>query len=782
MQSYALEAVLKVRDEMSDALNRATRNVNNMGSSFIGTVKQGALLQVGMRAVNAGISQMSSSMGSAVSRFDTLNQFPKMMKQMGFSAKDAQKSTDSMVKAIDGLPTSLDDITGTTQQLALLTGNLKGATKTSIALNDAFLASGASAYDASRGMTQYSQMLASGKVDGQSWRTLNETMGYALTKVAKTFGYTGSEAKQKLYTALRKGEIKFSDFNKRLIQLDGGAKGFAKTARVASVGIATSFANIRTAVTSGVEKCIRAFDELLKNSGFDGVALELDGFKENVKTAFTFASESIKKANLDGFIKGITPWLNILKTTMGAVGAVAVRVGRFINNNAEVITKLVPAVYLAVRGFTLMKKAMMFVGALNKMNTIFQKWAGGILKKLVPQLTAEAIAQEEVGATATLSASQMLAFGGAIMMIGAGVLIASAGLFVMAKSAVMIGNAGVGAGVAMLGMVVAIGLLMVLVSTLGVALQAGAVGMILFGVGVMLVGAGILIASVGIKMIASYIQTIAIHAVKAGAGLILIAGGCMLLIAPALLATIALGILGVTAGISSLGMGLLAVATLAVATSVGSIANKSKSALASMQKMQSTVSVTSAGMSALKSKASGAWSALTSAVKSSVSTVKSSTNQIVIAMNNAGDSARLSGRNMGRGFIEGMLQMESACYNAGARLARASNRGYDDTADIHSPSRVAMRSGRYFGEGLVVGINSMESDVYDASKNLANMANVGASSFNGKLNTDYQYGIVSEMNIPLYVDGKEFARATARYTQTEISKSQSRSDRRKGIR
>lgn len=782
MQAYEVEAVLKARDEMSGVFNNAMSNVRGLGGSFTNTIKQGALLQVGMRAVNTGISQISSSMGSAISRFDALNQFPKMMKQMGFSAGEAQRQSEKMVQAIDGLPTSLDEITASTQQIALLTGDLKGATDTSIALNNAFLASGSSSYDASRGLRQYTQMLASGKVDMQSWRTLNETMGYALDKTAKSFGFTGASAKNDLYKALQSGKITFDDFNKRIIELNEGTGGFAETARVASVGIATSFANIRTAVVAGVEKCIRAFDDLLKQNGFDGVALELDGFKENVKSAFTFASEAIKRANLSGFIKGITPWLNMLKTAMGAVGAVAVRAGRFMNEHAQTIARVAPAVYLAVRGFKLLKIAMAFTGALSTINGIFKKWASGLLAKLAPQLTAEAIAQEEVGATATMSAGQMLAFGGAIMMIGAGVLIASAGLFVMAKSAVMIASAGAGAGVAMLGMVVAIGLLMVLVSTLGVALQVGAVGMMMFGVGVLLVGAGIAVASAGIALLANYLPNIANYGQSAGAGLLAIAGGCVMVAVPAMLASVSLGVLGVSATLTAVGMGLLAVATLAVATSVGSIANKSKSALANMQKMQSTVSVTSAGMDALKTKASGAWSALTNAVKSSVSTVKSSTNQIVNAMNIAGDRARLSGRNMGRGFIEGMLQMETACYNAGAKLARASNRGYDDTADIHSPSRVAMRSGRYFGEGLVVGINSMESDVYDASKNLANMANVGASSFNGKLNTDYQYGIVSEMNIPLYVDGKEFARATARYTQTEISKSQSRSDRRKGIR
>ena len=41
-----------------------------------------------------------------------------MMEAMGFSAQDAKGSIDELSKGIDGLPTALDEVVGTTQQLA----------------------------------------------------------------------------------------------------------------------------------------------------------------------------------------------------------------------------------------------------------------------------------------------------------------------------------------------------------------------------------------------------------------------------------------------------------------------------------------------------------------------------------------------------------------------------------------------------------------------------------------------------------------------------------------
>ena len=185
--------------------NRTLRNtVTNSGQSML---KMGALVGVGMTAASKAMGVISSSLGGAISRFDTLNKYPVVMKSLGYSAQDVAKSTKTLSDGIDGLPTTLDGITSIAQQLAPLTDSADKASKSAVALNDAFLASGASTADAERGLQQYTQMLSTGKVDMMSWRTLIETMPIALRKVANSFGFTGKSAENDLYKALQSGSI-----------------------------------------------------------------------------------------------------------------------------------------------------------------------------------------------------------------------------------------------------------------------------------------------------------------------------------------------------------------------------------------------------------------------------------------------------------------------------------------------------------------------------------------------------------------------------------------------
>ncbi|KAA5655014.1 tape measure protein, partial [Pseudomonas aeruginosa] len=124
---------------------------------------------------------------------------------MGFDADESRKAINRLSKGIEGLPTTLDSVAKTTQRIALMTGDLDGAVDITLALNNAFLASGASSADAARGLEQFVQMLSTGTVDLQSWRTLQETMPVALNKTAEAFGYAGASAQKDLYNALKEG-------------------------------------------------------------------------------------------------------------------------------------------------------------------------------------------------------------------------------------------------------------------------------------------------------------------------------------------------------------------------------------------------------------------------------------------------------------------------------------------------------------------------------------------------------------------------------------------------
>lgn len=281
-----------------------------------------------MKAASAVVNVVKGSIDGAIDRFDTLNQFPKMMQAIGFSADDAAKSKDALVAGIDGLPTTLGEVVSTTQRIATLTRDLDGATKTTIALNNAFLASGSSSEDASRGLEQYVQMLSRGEVDMQSWRSLQETMGPALYDVATAFGFAGQSAQNDLYDALKAGNITFDQFNSKLIEMNEGVGGFAERALIGSEGIKTSFKNIRTAVTNGVEASIRKIDSLFEKMTGKNIAKNLDSVKQKVKDIFSSINGKVDESGntipglldkLPGLIQKVTPYVDVLKNAFNDV-------------------------------------------------------------------------------------------------------------------------------------------------------------------------------------------------------------------------------------------------------------------------------------------------------------------------------------------------------------------------------------------------------------------------------------------------------------------------------
>src|SRR5699024_10127663 len=194
------------------------------------------------------------------------------------------------------------------QAMTSITGDLDKATDVSLALNNAFLASGASTADASRGLQQFSQMLSVGKVDMMAWRTLQETMPGALTQTANAFGFAGSSATNDFYDALDSGEISMTEFQDKLIELNGATDGVAHQAKVASAGIKTSFQNLANTMSKGLANSITAIDEWAKSNSFGTIAENIDNMKGVINNAFSSINEAIPK-----FLDKLLPYLQIMQ-------------------------------------------------------------------------------------------------------------------------------------------------------------------------------------------------------------------------------------------------------------------------------------------------------------------------------------------------------------------------------------------------------------------------------------------------------------------------------------
>ena len=355
MESYSVEAVLSAVDKnFTSTMNKAdssmgtlNKNSQNTNTSILDIAKGVGVFKL----VDSAVGLVRNSLDGAIDRFDTLNKYPVVMQALGYSASDVDKSMAKLNKGIDGLPTSLDEIVSSTQQLAISTGSLTKGTDTAIALNNAFLASGASTADASRGMQQYVQMLSKGTVDMQSWRTLQETMPIAMDKVAKSFKDQGVNSVSDLYDALQSGKITFDDFNSRLIKLNDGVGGFAELAKKNSAGIKTSFSNVKTAVVKGLENVLSAIDNGMKSAGLGSIAQNFDKLKIVVNQVFS------------AITKAIPPVISVIATFIKVIG-----------NIVNALKPLLPIMPALITYFTAFATVVAIQNKISKISDAYKKW------------------------------------------------------------------------------------------------------------------------------------------------------------------------------------------------------------------------------------------------------------------------------------------------------------------------------------------------------------------------------------------------------------------------
>ena len=377
---------IKLKDIIASSSQKAKESASSF-EKLKASIKNFSAGAVAFKTVSAGLDLMKSSLDKAIDRFDTLQRFPKVMQSLGHSSKDVAQSTKLLSEGIEGLPTTLDTVVATTQKLTSMTGDLKTSTKLTIALNNAFLASGASTEEASRGLTQFTQMLSSGKVDLQSWKTLQETMPYALQKTAESFGFAGLSAQNDFYKALQSGQVTFNDFSKRLIELNKGTNGFAEMAKKNSEGIRTSFTNIVSAVAKGIANVIDAFDKMSKAVTGKSIAKNLDVIKDIINNVF---------ASIVNAINAVTP---VVKTAVKVLG--------YLKPVLDPLLHILGGVVVGVLAF---KGAMLGLAII--------KGIGGLITNLIASLT-------------TLASTSLVAEGATVGLTGALATLSSGGIFLV---------------------------------------------------------------------------------------------------------------------------------------------------------------------------------------------------------------------------------------------------------------------------------------------------------------------------------------------------------------
>ncbi|QHJ84531.1 MAG: hypothetical protein [Bacteriophage sp.] len=242
-------------DSVENVAGKSEKSTSRIAAAF------GAVAGVAQSVVTKAFNMVTDSIGGAVSRVDTLNNFPKVMTNLGYSADESSRSIQSMADHLSGLPTTLNGLASVTQRLAPVSPTLTDATNTALAFNDALLAGGNSADIQSNAMDQLVQMLSSGKVDMDAWTSVNEAMPGQMQQVAKSILGTSASTND-LYKAMQDGKVSTQQFADAFVKLDkDGANGmasFSQQARDATGGIQTGWANMKNAIVKGLADIINS--------------------------------------------------------------------------------------------------------------------------------------------------------------------------------------------------------------------------------------------------------------------------------------------------------------------------------------------------------------------------------------------------------------------------------------------------------------------------------------------------------------------------------------------
>lgn len=315
-------------DADSSKFSAAVGKLGDTAKQGLGTAIKGSFIgNLLANAFSKAAGVISSSLDGAISRVDILNQFPRVMEQMGYGADSASAAIGKMSDHIQGLPTKLDSIAGSVQRVVPKFKDVGKATDVMLAFNDALVAGGQSSQVQEAALEQYVQGISKGKFELEEWRSIQTAMPGQLDAVAQSMLGAGKSSND-LYEALKSGKVSVDDFADAFVKLDSeginGMASFAEQAKTGSAGIATSMSNAANAATVQIAKII---DKINENgeiaAGFDAIKQAVTEFGGAAVTAVGWVKDNFGTiAPIVAAVGAAFTALQIVPAIMPAVGAV----------------------------------------------------------------------------------------------------------------------------------------------------------------------------------------------------------------------------------------------------------------------------------------------------------------------------------------------------------------------------------------------------------------------------------------------------------------------------
>ena len=380
----AMEENIKKTNNENDKIPQKFANANSSASSLLHTL-------MGFSVIQKVGGLISSQFGSAISRLDTMNNYPKVMSNLGIAEDQANASIKVLSEGLKGLPTTLNDAVSSVQNFTSVNGSVGKSTKMFLALNNAILAGGGSTQVQQSALEQLSQSYAKGKPDMMEWRTAMTAMPAQLKQVAQAMGYIDTTA---LGEDLRAGKVSMNEFMDTFIELNengvNGFQSFEEQAKNATGGFATSIANAKSATTRGITSLIESINNGLSNAGFGTIQDIIQNVGNGIEKMLTNVGKVAGKV-----ITYLSPVLQLVK-----------QIGSFIVDNWPMIATIIGGITTAIVGYNTILAISTALEWLHNMATLAQA------KALLANVNANLLATSSQYAYAIASAQATVAQSG----------------------------------------------------------------------------------------------------------------------------------------------------------------------------------------------------------------------------------------------------------------------------------------------------------------------------------------------------------------------------------
>lgn len=624
-ESYSVKAILSAQDKNFSSIMKSCQGyASNLKSTLMGGLGFGAMAAIGGKAISLVTNSVSDLSKETIETSDSMYKLQAAMRFSGYEEDEIQRiagATGSLKTYADKTVFSLQDVLNTFGSLSA--NGIKDADKLTEAVGNAVAVFGGGAQEYAGVALAFSQAMAAGALHAQDWNQIINASPQLAGGLRKELIKLNPKLGKDFKGAMEEGAITADMLGQAINNI--GMTDMAKEAATSVTTFEGAMGNLEASAVSGM---MNLYDTFAKPKVIDAI----NGMTSKVDTGFEKLSVGIPKA-----IQIISPYWNVLKTdatevrkafgeaagaimdevqqltgafgkresvenfseSIGTATSALTAFAGFLKEHDKEIAKaitLLPKMYVAYKGFKIVKAVAPFVG-------MFTGAVGGLAKaglgRIAPGLFKVSKGQETVGKSSGSSAKKMLASAKAFMLMGVGVLSIGAGFYLLAQSAVAVANAGPGAIAVFAGLAGVVTGLTVGMTKMLSSMSGGTKKLTAMAPALLALGAGVLMISAGLAVLAySSVQLAQAGSLAVGvmAGMVVALGGLLIIaknVAPALSAgTTGFIAFGAAVLIAAVGIAVLSLAAI-------NLANAGPLAIACMIGMVAAIAGLAVGAAAL---------------------------------------------------------------------------------------------------------------------------------------------------------------------------------------